>query len=280
MVVYTTTGGIVSLVNTDKRSLFDNNGTEWARCPELDIKEPYGLAYRETKENTAVFRLTKEGIKRVINGVHAMQTPTTVEEMRCHTLALPKEYQWIIDQWPDQKLREILIEAEEKHQNPGVMLEAKVYAVIEAEEAAKRIQEEQKHAEGHGEATEGAKKTRYISRGYSGTPKRRTQAGSVSVASGDISVVLTPKQLEFMERLSECPGWKDSGATGEYVASQYAEELSDTMNPMSMGAVLTTLREKGLLDTRKTRIGGIKCCVFRLTDTGIVIYKELAGGRG
>lgn len=280
MVVRTITGSLVSFVRTDGRSLFDNDGVEWARCPEFDVSEPFGLGYRETKAEVSVVRLTREEMKRVINGVHAMQTPTTVEEMRYHALNLPKDYQWIIDQWPDQKLREILIEAEDRHQNPGALLEAKAYAVIEAEEAAKKEQEEQEHEESHEKASSLPGKTRSASGGYRSTPKRRTQEGSISVASGDISVVLTPKQLEFMERLSECPGWSETGVTGEYVASQYAEELSDTMNPMAMGAVLTTMREKGLIETRKTRMGGIKCCMFKLTEVGVQIYKELAGGRG
>lgn len=278
MVVKTIQGSTVSLVHTDKRSLFESDGTEWARCPEFDVKEPYGVAYRETKENMAVVRLTRDEIKRVINGTHAMRTPTTVEEMRYHALTLPNEYQWIIDQWPDQKLREILIEAEEKNHNPGAMLEAKAYAIILAEEAAK--EQEQAEQEDQEKAPPKPEKTHPVPGGHRSTPKRRTQEGSVSVASGDISVTLTPKQLEFMERLSECPGWKDTGVTGEYVASQYAEELSDTMNPMSMGAVLTTMREKGILSTRKARMGGIKCCIFQLTEVGIAVYKELAGGRG
>ena len=92
---------------------------------------------------------------------------------------------------------------------------------------------------------------------------------------GSISIILTPKQLEFMERLSEHPEWKKLGINGKYVASEYAEELSDTMNPMSVGAVITTLREKGILITERTRIGGVKCCMFQLTDTGIQIYNKL-----
>ena len=280
MIVRTTTGSIVSLVNTDKQCLYDNDGVKWERYPGMDSLDPYLVSYRETKAFVSVIQLTKEEIKRVINGVHAMQTPTTVEEMRYHALNLPNDYQWIIDQWPDQKLREILMEAEDRHQNPGAVLEAKVYAVIEAEEAAKRAEEEEKQQNTPEEARKGPEKTRSILRGYKSTPKRRTQEGSVSVALEDVSVMLTPKQLEFIERLSECPGWKDSGVNGRYIASQYTEELSDTMNPMAVGAVLTTLREKGIVNTEKTRIGGIKCCVFQLTDTGIKIYNYLAGGRG
>ena len=279
MVVRTTSGSIVSLVDTDKQCLYDNDGVKWERYPEMDSMDPYFVAYRETKAFVSIIRLTREEIKRTVNGVHAMRTPTTVEEMRYYAVNLPVEYQWIIDQWPDQKLREILVEADDKHQNPGAVLEAKAYAIIEAEEAAKEEQKEREQPESHGKAQEKPEKANSVPRGCSSTPKRRTQAGSISVAFGEASVILTPKQLEFMERLSECPGWKETGVNGDYVASQYTEELSDTMSPMAVGAVLTTLREKGLLTTEKTRMGGIKCCMFKLTDTGVQVYTTLAGGR-
>ena len=279
MVVYCEDGSKVSFKDTDGVYLIDRNGIKWERCPEYDSADPFFIAYRETKANISVVRLTREEIKRTINGPHAMQTPITVEEMRYYALDLPKEYQWIIDQWSDQQLREILIDAESKNRNPGAVMEAKVYKIIADEEAAKEEAERQKNAESHEKAQEKPGKTRSVPRGYSSTPRKRTQEGSISVAFGEASVILTPKQLEFMERLSECPGWKETGTGGEYVASQYAEELSDTMNPMSMGAVLTTLREKGLLNTKKARMGGIKCCVCQLTEVGISVYNELAGGR-
>ena len=278
MIVYTTTGTAVSLNNSDGKSVFDTHGVEWERYPEGDCKDPYGVAYRETKSRIQVIKLSMQEIKRVINGAHAMNTPTTVEEMRDYILTLPKDYQWIADQWPDQSLREILIEAEEKHQSPAAVLESRISKQIPVKEINTQDLEDI-HAESLRKAQERTEETRVMLDRYTRASRRRVQAGSLSVASGGMSVVLTPKQLEFMERLSECPGWAESGVNGEYVASQYAEELSDTMNPMAMGAVLTTLREKKILTTTKTRMGGIKCCMFKLTETGKQIYKSLAGGR-
>ena len=167
--------------------------------------------------------------------------------------------------WSDQMLREILIEAEEKSESPiEVMKKAlgigeQAVPTTEVPTGASPKPTEKQRARGT----------------YRNTPQRRKQEGSVSVALGDVSITLTPKQLEFMERLSECPGW-DGTPTGEYNASLYAQELEDTMNPMSVGAVLTTLREKNLLQTEKRRVGGIKCCIFKLTDTGVRVYNKLA----
>lgn len=278
MIVNSTLGSAVSLERTDKKSLFDRCGVEWARCPERDTKDPFGCAYRETKNNIACVLLTKEELMRVIAGTHAMQTPTTVEEMRYHALNLPASWQLVVDNWSDQRLREILIEAEDKRLNTGALMEAKVEAEIEAAEREKERAEEVEHERVSREATEGTSVVRKTQGTAKRTPRKRTQEGGLSVAIGETSIALTSKQLEFMERLSECPGWTECGTNGEYVASQYAEELSDTMNPMAVGAVLTTLREKQILTTTKTRMGGVKCCMFKLTETGKQIYKSLAGG--
>ena len=277
MVVYTTTGSEVSLVNTNKKSLFDNAGIEWARYPEEDEQDKFLLAYRETKANISVIKLTKEEMKRVINGVHAMNTPITVTEMRYYAMGLPAQYQEVIDQWSDQKLREMLMDAEDHNQNPGAAMEAKVYSILcEADRKREEELQAKREAERPRPDTGGHTGAHEAPRTARSTPKSRTQKGSLFVALSDITVSLTPKQVEFLERLSECPGFKEDGTAGSYIASQYTEELSDTMNPMSVGAVLTTLREKGILRTEKQRCGGMKCCVFTLTELGVRIYNKLA----
>lgn len=277
MIVYTTGGSIVSLEDTNKKSLFDRDGVEWARYPEGDTQDPFGCAYRETKNNISVIKLTRDELKRTIAGVQAMQTPTTVMEMRYYALHLPKQLQWEIDCWQDQQLREIIADAEEHHSHPGHIMENRAWTTVEAREQEKARAEEETRRETPREATEGtpvARKTRGTAKR---TSRKRTQEDGLSVTLGETSIALTSKQLEFMERLSECPGWGENEVAGGYIASQYAEELSDTMNPMSVGAVLTTLREKGLLTTEKTRMGGVKCCVFTLTKLGTAVYNKLAG---
>jgi hypothetical protein len=268
MVVFTTAGSPVSLVDSNKKSLFDNDGVEWERFPDGDSNYPIKIAYRETRDYVSVIELTREEMKRVIKGPEEMKTPTTVLEMRYYAMSFHARLQRVVDEWPDQKLREILIKAEDTHKNAGDLLEKEAREQLEEEVPA------EKPKESPPEATE-AHRTPRTARS---TPRPRKQEGSVSVALEKASVLLTPKQLEFMERLSECEEWEDQGVTAEFNASSYAEELSDTMNPMSVGAVITTLREKKLLTTEKKRIGAIKCCVFKLTDLGLQVYSKLAGG--
>lgn len=267
MIVNTTNNTTVCIMKSNGKSLFDRDGIEWGRNPRMDDMSKGLIGYTETMDNAVSIQLTRGEMKRIIAGESAIQTPTTVEEMRYFSMDLHPALSRVIDEWSDQKLREILIVAEEGHRNAGDLLEKEARAEIEVETPA------EKPAEGPPEATEAHEERRTAKR----TPRPRKQEGSVSVALEKASVLLTPKQLEFMERLSECPGWAESGPSGTYVASEYAQELEDTMNPMSVGAVLTTLREKDLLQTKKDRIGGIRCCVFSLTDLGVKVYNKLAG---
>lgn len=124
---------------------------------------------------------------------------------------------------------------------------------------------------GHGKAQEGAAE---MGTATSTSSMRRRQE-SVSVALENASVTLTHKQLEFMERLDECPGFYGT-AGEEYLIYEYASELSDTMNSMTVGAVVTTLREKGLITTSKHIAMGIKYGVFSLTSTGWEVYDNLS----
>ena len=267
MIVKSSSGMNVSIIHNDKKSLYDVGGGKWDRNPNYDDADKKLIAFVNV-DTLDMLQLTIEEMKRVIAGKSALNTPTTVEEMWDLVNRSSKRIQSIASKWMDQHIREILIEAEENGSNPVLLLEKAVDREIE------RTTPSKKPTEAPPVATEAPK----TSRTGRNTTRPRKQEGSVTVSLGDISVLLTPKQLEFMERLSECPGW-DGTPTGKYNASEYSQELSDTMNPMSMGAVLTTLREKGLLRTEKCRVGAIKCCIFQLTDTGIKVYNELAGGR-
>lgn len=106
-------------------------------------------------------------------------------------------------------------------------------------------------------------------------PKKRKAEGCVTVGE----VLLTSKQLEFMERLSEIPDWQCKGTDGEYIVSEYAGELSDSFTPISVGAIVTTLREKKLIVTQKSRIDGARGCLFQLTDLGKQVYRGLQEGK-
>lgn len=260
MIIKSMHGMQVNIVSTDKIDLIDSAGVRWHRDASKDNVSDKLIGY--TCDNADTVLLTVEHMKRVCNGNNAINTPTTVPELREYPRRLPARMAEIVDGWPDQTLREILIEADEKHTNPGLLLERKVEAEIKKQEVPQESQEK---------AQESPQKPTPPRN----TPRTRKQEGSITVTTGDVSVLLTPKQIEFMERLSECPEWSQIPVTGEYSASAYVEELSDTMSPPSVGAIITTLREKGILSTRKVKMGAAKGSVFKLTEMGVVVYKWL-----
>lgn len=107
--------------------------------------------------------------------------------------------------------------------------------------------------------------------------RSKLQPGGLEKDIGGVHVLMTPKQVEFMERMSEYPGFSD--ITGEFYANTYVDELSDTMSAMVVGAVITTLREKGILTTKSVRMDGCKTSQFKYTELGVEIYKLLSEGQ-
>lgn len=270
MVLTTTTGSKVYFVDNDKKCLIDNDGVKWKRDPSMDRNGC--AAYTDTKANVSTVLLTVRDLVRVTKGVAHMTTPTTVEEMRYYSTRLPGRMRKVIDQWPDQRLREILCDAEEQGKHPGHMMELDAQKELPPDPP---VITTPRMPTGASPLTSVKPKPQGTS---SNTPRRRKQEGSLSVALDGMSILLTPKQLEFMERLSENPSWKKDGPNGTYIMSVYMNELEDTMNPISAGAVLTTLREKKILTTEKVRYDGYKTCSFKLTELGVQVYNKLSGG--
>lgn len=246
MVVVSTDNFRVSIEHTDKKSLFDSRGVEWKRDPSKD-QEGFA-AYTESVNNVSTILLDLNQLKVVCGGDRALNTPTTVEEMRYYSRRLHPKRTAIVDKWPDQRLREILIEGEEKGKHPGELMDK--YTEDELPKEAPRKPTEEPRTP-----------RRYIS-----TPKTPKRA---PVAREGLPVALTAKQLIFMQRLDSYTAWE--GPDSEGIASEYAEEISDELNAMAVGAVITTLRQKGVITTNKTKTG----CYFRLTGLGVEVYNAL-----
>lgn len=259
MIVNSIDGNPVTLVKTNGKSIFTRNGEEFKRDETHDDADH--AAYTCTSNtSTITVLLSRSELRRVLSG--KMAEPQTVGELREFSSILPEDERNVANTWNDQKFREVLIEADETNKRPDMLLVSKIQDMLPKKE---KLQE----------PLSKPKKDATDRTPPKSTSRPRKQEGSIIVNLGSISVLLTPKQLEFMERLSEYPNWK--GPSSECITSVYADELSDTMSPMSVGAVLTTLREKKLLTTQKCRIGAIKSSAFQLTQLGEQIYKKLAG---
>lgn len=109
-----------------------------------------------------------------------------------------------------------------------------------------------------------------------GTRKRRPKDVAFECEVGGRAVTLTSRQCEFLQAASQCPCWAEGG-TGIWT-----DILLDEMgvNGMSFGAMVSTLREKNLLEVgRETREDGAtgrsrKVKVMRLTRLGEAVLKR------
>ena len=268
MIVKTISGSQVSFMSTDHKGLMDSNGVYWKRNPSRDVAGH--AAYTETKNNIETALFSVPDLVRVCSGDDAMRNPTNLEEMYAYAIWLGNRPTYpaikVVSGWGDKHLLGILEEAQRTRQSAGALLEKYIREELQKDEESVIPTTASSVASVESE----------LQSTPSGIPKKKAKREYFFVQTEHISVQLTSKQLEFIERLSENPDWEEFEMDGEYLSSQYAEELSGTMNSMTVGAVITTLREKKLLVTTKKKIGAIKCSYFRLTELGKEVYEKLA----
>lgn len=104
------------------------------------------------------------------------------------------------------------------------------------------------------------------------SPSKRKK-GYISIDVGGGGILLTKKQAEFLYRMPEDECF-DHDTDSEVFIDNYADTLSDTMNRMTVGAMITTLREKKLITVYWGKIGGSKTKFFKLTSLGKSVYEE------
>lgn len=267
MLVRTTTGRLISIVKNDHGALVDATGARWCRRGSLD--SPGHAAYSTSANGGGeVIQFTKSELVRICKGTNAIQTPTTVEELRVATVDFEPEAAALAAEKPDQWFREVLIKAEETGKNPHSLA-----GHLLSDELGRG-----KPKEVPLEASPLPPVTREEHTRYKRAPRAKLQPGGFEDTFEGKRVLLTPKQTEFMERLEEYENW-ESGNHGKWLyVDLYAECLSDTMPPMSVGAMITTLREKGVIRTEYSKVGGRKICRFQLTELGQYVYNKLSSG--
>lgn len=87
---------------------------------------------------------------------------------------------------------------------------------------------------------------------------------------------LTAKQVDFIKRLPNSNFWED-GLDSCLWCDILADELGGQFEgkPMTIGAMISTLREKGLIKVGQDRINGKKAKCIWLTEKGKGIAEEL-----
>lgn len=266
MLARTTTGKLINIVRNENGLLWDATGLSWLRRGDLD--QPGHAAYSATTAEGVRMdiQFTKDELVRVCGGTRAIQTPITVEELRAMMSdTMDPEAKALAAEKPDQWFREVMIKAEETGQNPlslaGHMLVDEL--------------DRHKPEEVPTEAPPLAQEIRKAPPQYKRAPRAKIQPGGFEDTFEGKRLLLTPKQTEFMERLEENETW-EHGDPGKWLyGDHYAECLSDAMSPMSVGAMITTLREKGVIRTEYDRVDGRRVCKFQLTELGMLVYNRL-----
>jgi hypothetical protein len=91
-----------------------------------------------------------------------------------------------------------------------------------------------------------------------------------------VDVSLTAKQVDFIKHLPDTNFWEqglDSCIWVDILCDEIGGQFAD--KPMTVGAMISTLCEKGLGTRGKNRVNGHKCTSFALTELGKKVAKEL-----
>lgn len=97
--------------------------------------------------------------------------------------------------------------------------------------------------------------------------KRRSKNIAYTYKSGETEITLTDKQLIFIERMPE-DNFFEHGVESALWIDVYCDTIADEFNAMAVGAMVSTLREKGLINVGVQRINGKKSRYFNFTELG------------
>lgn len=108
------------------------------------------------------------------------------------------------------------------------------------------------------------------------TRKKKVQVGGFEFQGGEIHLILTPKQVDFLKHLSDSPFWQD-GVQSTLWIDILCDEITGQFEGKSMtvGAMVSTLREKGILAVALGRLENKKAKYIKLTDFGQRVATEL-----
>lgn len=111
--------------------------------------------------------------------------------------------------------------------------------------------------------------------------KKAVRVGGMEFAEDGISVVLTEKQVKFIQRLPQSAHW-ERGLDSALWIEVLCDELCDEMGPMTVGAMVSTLREKHLLIVGVGQYAeegskGHKAKYFEFTETGKNVAAKVLG---
>lgn len=140
------------------------------------------------------------------------------------------------------------------------------YSAEMAQEEAKEDAEDTQNTEALTPASD-AKKT--PKKAKKNTRKKKVQVGGFEFQEGEIHLILTPKQVDFLKHLSDSPFWQN-GVQSTLWIDDLCDEITGQFEgkPMTVGAMVSTLREKGVLAVAIGKLENKKAKYVELTDLG------------
>jgi hypothetical protein len=140
------------------------------------------------------------------------------------------------------------------------------YSAEMAQEEAKEDAEDTQNTEAPAPASD-AKKT--PKKAKKNTRKKKVQVGGFEFQEGEIHLILTPKQVDFLKHLSDSSFWQQ-GAQSTLWIDILCDEITGQFEgkPMTVGAMVSTLQEKGILAVAIGRLENKKAKCIALTDFG------------
>lgn len=140
--------------------------------------------------------------------------------------------------------------------------------IDEIEEAVTKVEEEITTEEVEAVAAEMAPKTNKSSRSKKNTAFRVDVDG--------VEIALTAKQADFIKHLPDTYFW-ENGLDSCIWVDCLCDDIGGQFEgkPMTVGAMISTICEKGLGSRGTDRRDGRKATCFALTDTGKVVAKAL-----
>lgn len=108
------------------------------------------------------------------------------------------------------------------------------------------------------------------------TPKKKRTRKSKDIAYDGNGVTLTAKQVDFIRHLPDTNFW-DNGLDSAVWTDVLADEIGGQFagKPMTTGAMISTICEKGLANRATDRVNGRKATFMVLTELGKEVAAEL-----
>ena len=149
-----------------------------------------------------------------------------------------------------------------------------IHRIGKAEFEAKYAQFQMESAIEATEESQTTEETQQIAKEFA--PKKKRIRKSKDIAYEGHEVTLTAKQVDFIRHLPDTNFW-ENGLDSTVWTDVLADEIGGQFEgkPMTTGAMISTICEKGLANRATDRVNGRKATFMVLTELGKMVAAEL-----